>query len=142
FVPVPYWDPGTSIPNEFLVVDSLVTQAPLNPTPNMPVPSQFNDLCSFPTASAVAQNLESFHDGVHGAVGGAMGSIPTAPRAPIFWLWHGLLDDMYHTYEGRCENRKDFDRDLHTDILWHNVNTGVVGAWFLDQTTVLRAENL
>jgi len=142
FVPLPYWNPGTSIPTEFLVTDPLVTQASMNANPNQPVPSSFNDLCSFPNASTLAEQLEVYHNGVHTVVGGAMGSLSAAPGAPIFWLWHGFLDDMYHTYEGRCENRKDFDRDVHADVLWHNVSTGDVGVWFLDGTTVLRAGNL
>jgi hypothetical protein len=104
FVPVPEWDPGTPIPDQFMVTDPLVSGA-LNQNPNMPIPSAFQDsvLCSFATASAMAVQVESWHDSVHGAVGGAMGSVPTAPGAPIFWLWHGLLDDMYHERTWRCE---------------------------------------
>ena len=34
-------------------------------------------------------------------------------------------------------NRKDFNGDLHTDVLWHNPTTGNLSAWFLDGTTVL-----
>jgi hypothetical protein len=105
FVPVPEWDPGTPVPDQFMVTDPLVTQAALNQNPNMPVPSAFQDpvLCSFATPSAMAVQVESWHDSVHGAVGGAMSSVPTAPGAPIFWLWHGLLDDMYHERTWRCE---------------------------------------
>jgi hypothetical protein len=105
FVPVPEWDPGTAIPSQFMVTDPLVSQATLNQNPNQPIPSAFQDrvLCNFTTPSALAVQVESWHDGVHGAVGGAMGTIPEAPGAPIFWLWHGLLDDMYHERTWRCE---------------------------------------
>lgn len=104
FVPVPMWSPGTSIPSEFLVADPLVTQTPMNPNPNRPIPPEFadNKLCAFATPSAFAVQVESWHDQVHGAVGGPMGSVPSAPGAPIFWLWHGLLDDMYHKYGWYC----------------------------------------
>jgi hypothetical protein len=104
FVPVPEWNPGDAIPQEFRVTDPLVSQSPLNANPNMPVPSQYADdqLCKFANASALAQSIENWHDGVHGAVGGAMGSISQAPGAPIFWLWHGLLDDSYHERTWRC----------------------------------------
>ncbi len=34
-----------------------------------------------------------------------MGSIADAPGAPIFWLWHGLLDEMYHERAFRCETQ-------------------------------------
>jgi hypothetical protein len=138
FVPLPEWDPGTSIPSEFFVVDPLVSSSPLlNQNPNRPLPAAFNDLCSFPSASQLAIQLETFHDGVHDAIKGAMASIAQAPGAPIFWLWHGFLDDQYHEYEARCENRKDFNRDVHTDVLWHNGSTGQVGPWWMDGTTVL-----
>jgi hypothetical protein len=105
FVPIPEWDPGTPIPAEFLVTDPLVSQAPLNQNPNRAIPPQFadNQLCKFSTASDMAIQVESWHDGVHGAVGGAMGSLDQAPGAPIFWIWHGLLDDMYHERTWRCE---------------------------------------
>jgi hypothetical protein len=105
FVPVPEWDPGTPIPNEFMVTDPLVSQAAMNQNPNMPVPGQFADseLCEFADANEMAQTVETWHDQVHGAVGGAMGVISSAPGAPIFWLWHGLLDDMYHERTWRCQ---------------------------------------
>jgi hypothetical protein len=105
FVPVPEWNPGTSIPAEFMVADPLVSPAPMTQTPNRPVPAQFSDsrLCTFSSASALAQSVELWHDGVHGAVGGAMAFLSDAPGAPIFWLWHGLLDDMYHERTWRCE---------------------------------------
>jgi hypothetical protein len=101
-VPVPYWDPGTSIPPEFLVADPLVRQWPLNPNPDLPLPARFNDLCSFATASQLAFDLEFFHDDVHVTVGGAMEYIEESPGAPIFWLWHGFLDDIYHRYQAQC----------------------------------------
>lgn len=105
FVPVPEWNPGTPIPSEFMVADPLVTQASMNQNPNQPPPAEFADnvLCAFATASDMAVHVETWHDGVHGAVGGAMSSIDTAPGAPIFWLWHGFLDDMYHERTWRCE---------------------------------------
>jgi hypothetical protein len=136
FVPLPEWDPATRIPSEFLVADPLVTNAAMNANPNRPLPSAFNNLCAFRNARELAVELESFHDGVHGAVGGAMSLVNAAPGAPIFWLWHGFLDDLYHDYEGRCENRKDFNRDVNTDVLWHNGGSGEVSVWWMNGTTV------
>jgi len=105
FVPVPEWDPVTAIPAEFLVADPLVTQAPMNANPNPPIHPEFADteLCKFATASDMAKAVEEWHDGVHTAVGGAMFLRETAAGAPIFWLWHGFLDDMYHERTWRCE---------------------------------------
>jgi hypothetical protein len=118
FVPVPEWDPGTSIPSEFRIADPLVTQAAMNPNPNKPVPPEFadNKLCNFQTASLLAQSVENWHDSVHTAVGGAMGSISTAPGAPIFWLWHGLLDDMYHERHFRCETSPAFQAAIFLSV--------------------------
>lgn len=108
FVPVPMWNPGTQIPAEFLVLDPLVSGR-LNANPNQPAPSSITDPCSQPyaTASAFAQAIEGWHDTVHGAVGGAMGGIGSAPGAPIFWLWHGFLDDAYHNYQACMTRRAD-----------------------------------
>jgi len=111
FVPVPEWNPADPIPSQFMVADALVSAPngagpPTNQTPNMPVPPQFADsvLCNFRTASDLAVALEGpFHDPVHGAVGGAMASLQDASGVPLFWLWHGLLDDMYHERTWRCE---------------------------------------
>jgi hypothetical protein len=105
FVPVPEWSPGTAIPSQFMVADPLVPQSQMNQNPNRPPPAAFadNQLCAFATPSAMAVQVESWHDGVHSAVGGPMGSVNSAPGAPIFWLWHGLLDDMYHERTWRCE---------------------------------------
>jgi hypothetical protein len=105
FVPIPEWNPADPIPVEFRVADPLVTQAAMNPTPNQVMPAQFADsqLCNFASASALAVALEDWHDGVHGAVGGAMSDVSSAPGAPIFWLWHGFLDDTYHERAWRCE---------------------------------------
>jgi hypothetical protein len=105
FVPIPEWNPADPIPVEFRVADPLVTQAPMNPTPNQVMPAQFADsqLCNFASASELAVSIEDWHDGVHTTVGGAMSSTTSAPGAPIFWLWHGFLDDAYHERGWRCE---------------------------------------
>jgi hypothetical protein len=104
FVPLPTWKPADPIPTQFRVADPLVTQATMNATPNMPLPPEFaeSELCKFETASELAQQIEGWHDDVHSTVSGAMGSVDTAPGAPIFWLWHGFLDDLYHERDWRC----------------------------------------
>ncbi len=33
-------------------------------------------------------------------------------------------------------NRKNFNGDLHTDVLWYNPGTGALAAWFMNGTTV------
>jgi len=105
YLPVPKWDPATPIPDEFMVFDSLVApQDPMNQTPDMHVEDAVNvdDLCSYRTATDLAAAVNGWHGSVHIAVGGAMGVVVTAPGAPIFWLWHGFLDDLYHTWQWKC----------------------------------------
>jgi hypothetical protein len=105
FVPVPMWDPGTPIPTEFLVSDPIADEGPLNQNPNKPIPPEFarNKLCNFASTDDLAVSLEAWHDTVHMAVGGVMNDLHNSPAAPIFWLWHGLLDDIYHDRTWRCE---------------------------------------
>ncbi|HXI59802.1 MAG TPA: FG-GAP-like repeat-containing protein [Polyangia bacterium] len=33
-------------------------------------------------------------------------------------------------------NRKDFNRDGHTDMLWYNGQTGQIGPWYMNNTTI------
>lgn len=68
----------------------------LNANPNQPLPFTISDSCSFGTARAV----EPWHDGVHGAIGGAIGPIPFAPAAVIFWCWHAFIDNLYWDLQG------------------------------------------
>ncbi|MBA4065150.1 MAG: hypothetical protein C0501_15830 [Isosphaera sp.] len=41
------------------------------------------------------------HGTVHGAVGGDMGSVPTAARDPVFWLHHGNVDRLWDVWLGQ-----------------------------------------
>jgi tyrosinase-like protein len=105
-VPVPMWDPSTSIPNEFLAVDPLVTQTPLNANPNrpsLPTGVAFGNLCVFLTGDQLGAATNGWHGGVHTAVGGAMGNIATSPGAAIFWPWHGYVDNIYHGWQWECQ---------------------------------------
>lgn len=113
FVPLPMWKPNTQIPAEFLVLDPLVSGA-LNPNPNKAIPANLVNVCSqpFDTADALAAATNPWHGDVHIAVGGAMANISTSPGAPIFWLWHGFLDDLYHTYQACTTPRADVTADL------------------------------
>jgi tyrosinase len=45
------------------------------------------------------QPLESVHGGVHVWVGGSMGSIPTAPADPIFWMHHANIDRLWSVWQ-------------------------------------------
>jgi hypothetical protein len=121
FVPLPSWDPNTSIPDEFFnalvspgnsvapgwSVATLTNQDPAN-VDFTPV---INNLCNYvassnPSRTAIdnfSYALEARHNPVHGNIGGLMGSYQS-PGAAIFWLWHAWIDDVYRQYECDCQS--------------------------------------
>jgi tyrosinase len=84
-------------------------------TPTVVTPTQTINVIRFPqsqaslatiasnTPSALAQTdftsftsqLQGIHNGVHVWVGGSMGSVPTAPTDPIFWMHHANIDRLW-----------------------------------------------
>jgi tyrosinase len=42
---------------------------------------------------------EGPHDYVHGWVGGPMGTIPTAPADPLFWMHHAQVDRLWSQWQ-------------------------------------------
>ncbi len=124
FVPLPSWNPNTSIPSQFR------GQTAGLPWPYDATPSGFNfssfvnsnTMCDFspgtsnfcfegqtritrnsPTSiDAFAYALECEHNDVHVAVGSNMSALMTAPSAAIFWLYHAFIDDIYYEYDGNC----------------------------------------
>ena len=100
FVPLPEWNPATTIPGEFVVVkqDAGNTRTPpQNLNPNSPKPAQFapGAVCSQPDADTLGDGINGWHGGVHGAVGGTFGNFPEASAVPLFWNWHGYVDTIY-----------------------------------------------
>jgi hypothetical protein len=129
YVPLPAWNPNDSIPNEFFnsnagssaLVDScfpLLAHQKITPSS-----SYYNlipdSACHTHTSDDdYSGDLEgSYHDGVHGAIGGSMGSIGTAPGAAIFWLWHAWVDDMWFCYQRHCDSDSSdvYARDTAND---------------------------
>lgn len=104
FAPIAKWDPATQIPQEFNVVkpkDNGEQYPPLqNLNPNKPIPQAFQKpaLCSFSNAANLGNAINGWHGDVHLAVGGAMGNAMISPAAPIFWCWHGFLDNVYSDF--------------------------------------------
>lgn len=43
--------------------------------------------------------LESLHNGVHGFVGGTMGSVATSAYDPIFWAHHCMIDRIWYLWQ-------------------------------------------
>jgi hypothetical protein len=106
FVPLPKWDPATTIPPELRGVKLLpeVISRGLgqidNPSPNLPTPANLADLSRFPTVAALSADfeLQSWHGVVHGRIGGAMSDPHVSPCATVFWLWHAFIDDVYEDW--------------------------------------------
>jgi tyrosinase len=76
-----------------------VTRSPGTPqdlqsiTSSTPSVMQFTDFVDF------WQGLEGIHNAVHVWVGGSMGSIPTAPAVPIFWMHHANVDRLWWQWQ-------------------------------------------
>jgi hypothetical protein len=107
FVPLPKWDPATTIPVELRDVKMLpaVTMRGLgsqiaNPSPGLPMPGGLANLLQFPTVSALSASpaLDTWHFNVHQTVGNVMADQEVSPCAAIFWLWHGFIDDIYEDW--------------------------------------------
>ncbi|HWY90235.1 MAG TPA: tyrosinase family protein [Solirubrobacteraceae bacterium] len=45
--------------------------------------------------------LQDIHDGVHGWVGGDMGSIATSAFDPVFWAHHAMIDRIWYLWQQR-----------------------------------------
>lgn len=43
--------------------------------------------------------VESLHNGVHGWVGGTMGSVATSAYDPIFWAHHCMIDRLWYLWQ-------------------------------------------
>lgn len=52
------------------------------------------------TFNSFAAGLEGIHNSGHVWVGGSMGSIPTAPADPVFWMHHAEIDRIWAVWQG------------------------------------------
>ena len=111
-VSLPYWDwtqAGEQQIPPWLVG---VTPTVVTPTQTIPVtrfPQTSADLATIAsnTPTALAQTdftnftslLQGIHNGVHVWVGGSMGSVPTAPADPIFWMHHCNIDRLWWQWQ-------------------------------------------
>jgi tyrosinase len=51
------------------------------------------------TFNAFASALEGVHNSGHVWVGGSMGSVPTAPADPVFWMHHAEIDRVWFEWQ-------------------------------------------
>lgn len=57
-----------------------------------------------PDYFAMQDLLESGHDGLHGWVGGSMGSVTTAAFDPVFWFHHANVDRLWARWQDAHPN--------------------------------------
>ena len=99
WVPVPYWNPASRIPDEF----NIPNQGPdrlVNLDPNVSFSPEFDEanLGNFDTDEELGMALMGPHNLVHDTIGGIMDDL-RSPSAPIFWPWHSFIDDIWWTWQ-------------------------------------------
>lgn len=111
-VTLPYWDWTQASEQSFPAWLSSVTPTVVTPTKTVNVtrfPGTSADLATIAsnTPNALSQTdftnftslLQGVHNGVHVWVGGSMGSVPTAPADPIFWMHHANIDRLWRQWQ-------------------------------------------
>lgn len=132
YVPLPSWDPATTIPNEFFnsaagsgssqldagfpnIVNQNITSPPIA---NYLPPTT----CAlFPNADNFSSSMEgNYHNLIHTRIGGSMGSVTNAPGSAVFWIFHAWVDDLWYCYQKNCQS---LGSDLY--VKKHNSDEGV-----------------
>ena len=67
----------------------------------LPTPDQVEDVLALTDFRDFSDQLQDIHDGVHGWVGGDMGSIATSAFDPVFWAHHGMIDRIWYLWQLR-----------------------------------------
>lgn len=88
FVPLPYWDPGSPIPQE---LDRGNTQ------PNVVLPADLKPgaISQIPSYEALTAIVVPYHNAVHNAAGGQLPFPSSSPSDPLFWAMHAFLLAIY-----------------------------------------------
>ena len=126
FVPLPAWNPSTTLPGPFqntgvpeimnttITIDGEVIEMDMNVIAGGELEMydfNSNAACQiFPDIDVFAGvmragNFGGFnnHNEIHGAIGGAMRTVPTASASPIFWLFHAHVDELYWCFQANCQ---------------------------------------
>lgn len=88
-------------------VPAIDGQAPRRTTRNPSPPSQLpdqqvvDDLLDLTDFRDFSNQLQDVHDGIHGWVGGDMGSIGTSAFDPVFWAHHAMIDRIWYLWQLR-----------------------------------------
>jgi len=74
-------------------------KSPCNPIYNKGSNQNITKLGDFISADHLATELErTWHNRVHGSIGGDMSGFYVAPKDPVFWMWHKYIDTLYDNY--------------------------------------------
>ncbi len=100
WVPLPAWDPAEPIPEEFNIPNSGPERL-LNLNPNVSFSPEFDqeNLTNFATVEELGMALMTRHNLVHARIGGVMNNLRRAPIAPIFWVFHSFVDDIWWEWQ-------------------------------------------
>lgn len=100
WAPLPAWNPAEPIPLEFNIPSTGPGRL-LNLNPGVSFAEFFEPayLLGFPTEAELGEALIPRHNLVHSRIGGIMNNLRLAPAAPIFWLFHSFIDDIWWEWQ-------------------------------------------
>ncbi|HVE69660.1 MAG TPA: tyrosinase family protein [Solirubrobacteraceae bacterium] len=67
----------------------------------LPTARQVEELLGLSDFRDFSNQLQDIHDGIHGWVGGDMGSIATSAFDPVFWAHHAMIDRIWYLWQIR-----------------------------------------
>jgi tyrosinase len=69
--------------------------------PDLPTQQQVDALLDLSDFRDFSNQLQDIHDGIHGWVGGDMGSIAVSAFDPVFWAHHCMIDRIWYLWQGK-----------------------------------------
>lgn len=76
------------------------TRNPGTPT-GLPTAQDIEDVLELTDFRDFSNQLQDIHDGIHGWVGGDMGSIAVSAFDPVFWAHHTMIDRVWYLWQLR-----------------------------------------
>jgi tyrosinase len=67
----------------------------------LPTAQEVDDILKLTDFRDFSNQLQDIHDGIHGWVGGDMGSIGTSAFDPVFWAHHAMIDRLWYLWQLR-----------------------------------------
>jgi len=103
--PNPLFRARISAPTANPPINRMTRRFPGNPA-SLPTAAQVTTVLNLSQFNDFTNQLESFHDFIHGwtggnngMVGGDMGSVGTAAWDPIFWSHHCMIDRLWYSWQ-------------------------------------------